>query len=73
MLKIEELKEQSVENVLVKEHMRAHLQESASCTCKRFTAAGNVQTVLKDEKSREEEQERHFSCVGVVSLSVNNE
>jgi hypothetical protein len=45
----ENLEEKIVENVLVKQHKRAHLQESPLCAGKCLAAAGDVQTVLEEQ------------------------
>jgi hypothetical protein len=50
MSKIEELEEHHIEIILVNEYKRAQLQESPPCAGKRFATAGNVQTVLEDQK-----------------------
>jgi hypothetical protein len=72
MLKIEELEEQNVQNILIKEYMRVHLQDSPPCAGKRFATAGDVQAVLEDEKVREEEQKCRFHLVGVVGFSISH-
>lgn len=68
MSKLEDLKEWNIEYVL-EQHMRAHLQDSPPCTCKRLTAAMDIQTALEDKETREEEQQRCLSHIGIVSLS----